>query len=246
MSYFASRSVSLGTPDANVIQATFYHFSPELIARAIPDAWRLANIEDILSTRLQIAQQLLTSAQAIPSYPGVKNQLSDLVQLAKSLPRYGRVLYSSLVNLDWTASPEIMAFGAATLLREHRGDTHNAILLSHSISGIQSNILQIADGRVSFNLLDSSRGWNEEQWRVGISQLIERDILTKDSTIEKPHFSKVGRQLKWEIESATDVNSDPWGDLEPKALHQFSELLGSISESVKTFIGFPRENPTGV
>lgn len=246
MSYFASRSATLGTPDKYIVQAVFYHFSPDLVSRAIPDAWTFAKREEILATRLQLAHHLISSANAIPNTRASKQQLADLLEIAKSLPPEGRVLYASLVDMNWTSSPEITLFGIASLLREHRGDTHNAVLLSNSISGVQSHLLQIASGRVSHDSLFPNRGWNEGEWETGLKDLIERGILASESTSIKPTFTEAGKELKSKIEADTDTNSDPWTQLAPSTRQQFAQLLENISTSVKTFVAFPKENPIGV
>lgn len=246
MSYFASRSATLGTPDRNTVQAAFYHFSPELISRAIPDAWTFAKSEDILKTRLQLAYDLLSTSNAVPNTRDCEQLLVELLELAKSLPREGRILYASLIDTDWTGSPQLMAFGIASLLREHRGDTHNAVLLSNSISGVQSHLLQIASGRVTYDSLFPNRGWDEGDWNKGLEKLIERRILKPESTSIKPIFTDTGRELKSKIESDTDFNSDPWTSLESSTRQQFSDILGQISTAIKTYVGFPEVNPIGV
>ena len=43
MGYFASRSAAMGPVPAEVVTATFYVFHPGMVARAIPDAWRLSS-----------------------------------------------------------------------------------------------------------------------------------------------------------------------------------------------------------
>ena len=42
MCYFAGRSAPMGAVGPGVVAATFYNFSPSLIARHIPRAWTLA------------------------------------------------------------------------------------------------------------------------------------------------------------------------------------------------------------
>src|SRR5688500_9188000 len=53
MGYFASRAAAMGAVDAPVVTATFYNFAPAMVARAIPDAWRLALPTELLEARLR-------------------------------------------------------------------------------------------------------------------------------------------------------------------------------------------------
>ena len=49
MAYFAHRSAALGTPDPKTVTALFHGFAPRLVERALPDAWSLADRDDILA-----------------------------------------------------------------------------------------------------------------------------------------------------------------------------------------------------
>src|SRR3954465_15248199 len=60
MSYFAGRAAPMGAVGAGVVTATFYNFSPSLVAHMIPRAWTLASPEQILAARLDAARASLT------------------------------------------------------------------------------------------------------------------------------------------------------------------------------------------
>ena len=47
MCYFAGRAAPMGAVSGGVVTATFYNFSPGLVARCIPRAWDLARPEAI-------------------------------------------------------------------------------------------------------------------------------------------------------------------------------------------------------
>lgn len=52
MSYFATRAAPLGPVPAEVVVALFYNFHPDMVRRAIPDAWSLATPEALVEARL--------------------------------------------------------------------------------------------------------------------------------------------------------------------------------------------------
>ena len=60
MSYFAGRAAPMGAVGAGVVTATFYNFSPSLVAHMIPRAWTLASPEQVLAARLDAARASLT------------------------------------------------------------------------------------------------------------------------------------------------------------------------------------------
>src|SRR4051794_22535836 len=60
MCCFAGRAAPMGAVGAGVVTATFYNFSPSLVAHMIPRAWPLASPEQILAARLDAARASLT------------------------------------------------------------------------------------------------------------------------------------------------------------------------------------------
>src|SRR3954447_25090805 len=60
MSYFAGRAAPMGAVGAGVVTATFYNFSPSLVAHMIPRAWALASPEQVVAARWDVARASLT------------------------------------------------------------------------------------------------------------------------------------------------------------------------------------------
>src|ERR1700712_4251880 len=60
MSYFAGRAAPMGAVGAGGVTATFYNFSPSLVAHMIPRAWTLASPEQVVEARWEVARRSLT------------------------------------------------------------------------------------------------------------------------------------------------------------------------------------------
>src|SRR6476661_10377164 len=60
MSYFAGRAAPMGAVGAGVVTATFYNFSPSLVAHMIPRAWTLASPDQVIAARFDAARASLT------------------------------------------------------------------------------------------------------------------------------------------------------------------------------------------
>src|SRR4051812_32749244 len=60
MAYFAGRAAPMGAVAAGVVAATFFNFSPALVARHIPRAWGIASPEQIIAARFAAARASLT------------------------------------------------------------------------------------------------------------------------------------------------------------------------------------------
>jgi hypothetical protein len=78
-----------------------------------------------------------SSAAALRQMAGKLADSPDLMRVADlatraavSAPTEGRALYAGLRALDVPEEPVARLWHAATLLREHRGDGHNAALLA--------------------------------------------------------------------------------------------------------------------
>src|SRR5580692_7888750 len=60
MCYFAGRAAPMGAVSGGVVTATFYNFSPVLIAQCIPAAWELASPAAVVRARFAAADAALS------------------------------------------------------------------------------------------------------------------------------------------------------------------------------------------
>ena len=126
MCYFAGRAAPMGAVSGGVVTATFYNFSPGLVARSVPAAWELASPAVVTGARLAAADAALTRLLG----PDVIAS-ADMITLAALLRdaagacgAEGRPLYAGHADLDWPDAPHLVMWHAVSLLREYRGDGH--------------------------------------------------------------------------------------------------------------------------
>src|SRR3954471_24713730 len=103
MSYFAGRAAPMGAVGAGVVTATFYNFSPSLVAHMIPQAWTLASPEQVLAARLDAARSSLArllgeDGVTSPEMAELAGLLSDACSV---LTPEGRPLYAGHADLPW-------------------------------------------------------------------------------------------------------------------------------------------------
>jgi hypothetical protein len=208
MSYFAGRAAPMGAVGAGVVTATFYNFSPSLVAHMIPRAWTLATPEQVVEARRDVARRSLTrllGEEAIESAEFA--ELAGLLREAcDALTPEGRPLYAGHADLPWPGDPLLDLWHAATLLREHRGDGHIAALLHADLNGLEALITHTATGR-GFTLpaAKATRGWSEEEWAAETAALVERGLIDDDG------LTAEGKDLRARVEAETDVlSADPW------------------------------------
>ena len=93
-----------------------------MVARAIPDAWRLADPAQIIATRFEHADRTLRSllsGETLDS-PDLAEAATLARQAAETAAPQGRPLFAAYTALAWPQEPHLTLWHAATLLREHR------------------------------------------------------------------------------------------------------------------------------
>jgi hypothetical protein len=239
MCYFASRSAPMGPVSAGVTTATFYNFSPALVARSIPRAWTLASIEDILAARLRAVDRALRRMLGEGAVDSA--EVAEAAQLARTaatgLQPEGRPLYAAHADLPWPEEPHLALWHAITLLREHRGDGHVASLLVAGVSGLDSLITHTATGRgFTPAAAKATRGWSEEQWAAAEDDLRGRGLLDGSA------LTAAGEDLRTTVERDTDRRAaEPWLQLGADRTARLGELGKSLTRTVLAAGAFPAD-----
>ena len=230
MVYFAARSAPMGAVGAGVVTATFYNFAPSLVAHMIPRAWTLASPEQVIAARLDAARASLTRllGEEAAGSPEVAELGALLREACADLSAEGRPLYAAHADLPWPEEPLLALFHGASLLREHRGDGHVAVLLHAGLSGLEALITHSATGRgFTVAAAKATRGWSDEQWAAGCASLADRGLLDDAGLTEE------GAELRARIEMQTDaLAADPWLQLGAEKTARVVELGKGLSRQI--------------
>src|SRR3954447_26994506 len=108
MSYFACRAAPLGAVTAPVVTALFYNFRPQMVARAIPDAWRYADPTAVLDARLGAIDGAM------------RRVLGDDVATASSVARAADLAAAAIAGCDMAGRP----MGAANQVLPSSAEPH--------------------------------------------------------------------------------------------------------------------------
>jgi hypothetical protein len=195
MGYVASRSAALGTPAAHLVTALFHGFAPSLIARAVPDAWRLASRDDVLETRSALAHDALTPVAADVDVTQVARELTQVVA---GLDLAGKPLAAAHADLPAPSDELGRLWHAATIVREYRGDCHVAVLTAAGLDGAAANALAVATGLVDAGQR-AVRGWTEDEWDASVARLQTRGWVDASGVA-----TDTGRAARAQIEDTTD------------------------------------------
>lgn len=242
MGYFAGRAAPLGPVSADIVTATFYNFSPTHVGRAIPDAWSFAPPDAALEARQRGSVAALTRAFEAA---GVGDSDPDAAQLARraaeSAPLEGRALYAANRSLPWPDDPVAALWHAATLLREHRGDGHVAALTAAAIGGREANVLQVAAGLVTRDVIFLARQYDDAEWEASTAGLTDRGLLGEDGAL-----STEGEAIKADIEDRTDRAALAAYDvLDDAEIEQLLDALTPLARAVVATGDIPAVVPNG-
>jgi hypothetical protein len=233
MQYFASRSAPMGAVTANVVAATFYNFSPELIAKAIPAAWEIASPGAVTRVRYEIVDAVVARilGEQFVGSPEFAHSVAIVRRTAEAIPNAdGRPLYAGHAELNWPETPHAQLWHAITLLREYRGDGHIAALVTHGVSGIEALITHVATGTgftPEFGRM--LRGWSQQQWDEAVGALRTRDLLD-----DAGQLTTAGNDLRTSIEDLTDqLAFAPWQTLSDDDVQELAALGETIRDSVR-------------
>ena len=166
-------------------------------------------------------------------------QLREVVTRA---PIGGRALFAANRALPWPDDPLLAVWHGLTLLREHRGDGHNALLVAHDIGGCAAHVLAAAVGGTPRDVTQSARGWSDDDWTAALGALNARDLVGRDGVA-----TAAGRELHATVEDRTDeLAAAPWDEVDDDAVDAIVATLARLADRVAGagVIRFP--NPMGL
>lgn len=238
MCYFASRSAALGAVGAGTVTATFYNFSPELIARHIPRAWQLATPTAILQARWVAVDRMLRRllGDEVVGSAEVAEAARLAGDAATACQPEHRPLYAAHAELTTPTEPHLALWHAITLLREHRGDGHLTALAGAELDGVEALVTHTATGHgMTPEFARTSRGWSEQQWQDGEARLADRGLLSDTGAL-----TDAGSDLRRAIEDDTDrLASASYRQLGDAGCARLTELGRTLSGQALRNGAFP-------
>jgi helix-turn-helix protein len=238
MSYFAGRSAPMGAVGAAVVAATFYNFNPALVARHVPAAWSLAEPAALVAARfaaVDAALRRMLGDDGVAA-PEVAEAAGLARRAVEGVRPDGRPLAAAHLALDWPGEPHLVLWHALSVLREHRGDGHIAVLVDTGLSGLEALVTHVATGR-SFvpPFARASRGWSEQEWDAAVAGLVERGLLDEAGAL-----TAQGSELRKRMEADTDrLGFEPWAHLGAEGTARLGELGGGLVRSLLAAGCFP-------
>jgi hypothetical protein len=220
--YFAGRAAPLGLAPAGVVHAVFYNFADGEVARHIPWVWGKTTPEEAIAVRERgSAAALRQMIGELADSPGLVRVADLATRAAVSAPTEGRALYAGLRALDVPEEPVARLWHAATLLREHRGDGHNAALVAHCIGGTEAHVLLALSLGMKAEQFGRVHHLPEAQLAGVVDGLRGRGLVNAAGG-----FTDAGRETRERIEALTDELAAPAYDV--LSAHDLDELVAGL------------------
>ncbi len=227
---------------AEVVSATFYHHTVEMVSPAIPLAWSIASPEGIVAARFEAVDQALRRLlpQQIESA-----EIVEAVELVREAmvgcSIAGRPLFAAHAALPWPSEPHVALWHGLNLFREHRGEGHTSAVMAARLTPDQTAPLLIAatgearDGR--------SWRWPDDVWNQAVAELQERGWLD-----DAGGLTDEGLAARTRIEEETDgLSLGPWLQLGKERTHRLWTLLRDLLQVILDQNGLPRlRTPIGL
>jgi hypothetical protein len=240
MSYFAFRAAPLGPVGPAPVTAAFFGFHPSRVRRALPDAW------DRTTPALALAGRAAAVDAAMRDIAGADHDPGEAVDLAwraaQAADTAGRPLAAANQALPQPENPRIALWQALTVLREHRGDGHNAVLVSRGIRPAEAHLLKAGAGESDEDVLRTGRGFPDDEWAVARAGMQERGLLDEDGGL-----TDLGTAEHHAVEDATDrVSERPWQALGVAEGLRLRDLLDPLARAVLDSGLIPDPHPAGL
>ncbi|MGI5134995.1 MULTISPECIES: SCO6745 family protein [unclassified Streptomyces] len=237
--YLAVRAAAMGPVGAGVVTATFYNFRPGMVALHLPAVWETARPKAVLAARMRAVDTTLR--RLLGEECVASKEMAEAAELAlratEACTAHARPLYAAHADLPVPEEPHLAFWHAATLLREHRGDGHVAVLLGAELGPVEALVTHTATGKgMAPKWALATRGWSREDWDAASARLRERGLIDADGEL-----TEHGTALRKELEVQTDrLDRAPYEHLGAAGVERLTELAGGLLATVLVAGAFPQ------
>ncbi|MFK4211463.1 hypothetical protein [Streptomyces sp. NPDC030920] len=234
MGYFATRTAPMGRIGPEAATAALGVFAPGMVARTLPDAWRVVTLERLIELRARLAAGALRRL-----VPGIDSPTGRLVPPLTALVADASPLARPLCD---RTDPVESLWQLTTALREFRGDAHVAALADHGLDAPEALVLAAATDRVPREGIRLDRGWSEAEWADAEERLRSRGLIDAESAA-----TPRGHRERELVEDTTDRLAARL--LRPLAESAADELLAALELPARQVLGaklLPFPNPIGL
>lgn len=234
--YFASRGSLLGQVPGEVVAAAFAVFSPAVVVPSVALAWQRTDAATIRRARADGAVGQLR--RLLGDRPdGADRAHALLARATAHLPLAGRPLAAGISSLPVPDDPLAATWHLGDLLREFRGDSHNAAWVAAGHTGTEIGLLSESYWGLPLRSYSRTRGWTEHEFDVATARLSDA------GWIDDTGLTELGRSHREEIERRTDRQMAPVVTALGDDLVELCEIIEPWGAAVRAGHGYLPAGP---
>jgi helix-turn-helix protein len=223
--YVWGRAAPMGEPAAPVVVAAFGVFEPGMLTGLYEQARATASRTDVLAAREQGVVESLGELLPGADVEGAVDLLRRGTDAAAQ-HLAGRPLFAGQLSLPWPADLLGRLWHAATLLREFRGDAHQAANVAAGLTAVQMNLLTEYWVGWEHGAYAGTRGWSPEAMAEADAGLVARGLVADG------RLTAAGRELRDDVEARTEAAMAPVLDAIGPDLPELTRQLDAWSAEV--------------
>ena len=223
--YIANRAAPLAAAGTEAVFAAFFTIKREFIEFSLNHAAPHATWKQMTDARdaavLQGLQQL--TPEVIEPLGALAPRLWGAVD---SVTASGRVLFAAHKQWPRPDHPALSAWNAVNTIREWRGDTHFALLVSEGIGLVEAGLLHDAWMGYPKEWIPRSRGADDAEIERGLAELDRRGFVT-DGVV-----NDAGVEYRQWIETRTDeMCVQCWQAVGEEATLEFLRIVEPVGQT---------------
>ena len=201
--YWCGRSAPLGRVPTEVVVATFAVWEPSIVAKSLETGWASGVTHaSVMAARIRGAGAFVE--HGLGGAP--PKRIPELLRRATAaIFPAGYPLFAALASTPWPEEPAPAFWFGADLLREQRNDAHIASWRAVGLDPVETHILSALWSGQPFHLRAAFMGWRRSHITSARERLEARALIEGDP----PTFTEAGREVRAEIEQATDRQQRP-------------------------------------
>jgi hypothetical protein len=234
--YFASRGSLLGQVPGEVVAAAFAVFSPAVVVPAVALAWQRTDAATIRQARAEGAVAQLR--RLLGDRPDGVDRAHDLLARATAdLPIAGRPLAAGVSALPVPDDPLAAVWHLGDLVREFRGDSHNAAWVAAGHTGTEIGLISESYWGLRLRTYSRTRGWTDDEFDAAEARLRE------SGWVDAAGLTDLGRSHRESIERQTDHQMVPVMTALGNDLAELCEILEPWGVAVRAGHGYLPAGP---
>jgi hypothetical protein len=238
--YFASRGSLLGQVPGEVIAAAFGVFSAAVVVPSVTLAWTRTDAETICAERAAGAvEQLQRHVGERPD--GVDRALDLLRRASDPLEINARALAAGVRSRPVPSDPLAAVWHLGDLLREYRGDSHNAAWAAAGLTATQIGLMTELYWGMPARSYSRTRGWTTDEFDEAEDRLRSRGHIDGEGSAIT--LTAAGREAREAMEVATDVQLDAAIAALGDEADELIEILAPWGAAIRDGRGYPASGP---